>query len=90
MTTTRGTTGSAEARLRAIIARVARTAPDAFGKDDDLRVVLGLDSLSALRVAAAIEREFGVTIPDDELHEVRSLGAMLAYVPCDTPAAETD
>jgi acyl carrier protein len=71
---------SREARLRRIIARVAKVAPDSFGADDDLRVALGLDSLSALRVAAGVEREFGVTIPDEKLHDLPTLQAMLDYL----------
>jgi acyl carrier protein len=65
-----------ERRLREIIAHVAKVAPDAFGPDDDLASTLGLDSLSALRIAAAVEREFQITIPDDRLHEVRTLRAL--------------
>lgn len=68
---------TSEARLRAIIARVADAAPNAFGPDDDLRATLGLDSLSALRIAAAVEREFAVTIPDEKLHEVTTLRDLL-------------
>ncbi|HET6204528.1 MAG TPA: acyl carrier protein [Planctomycetota bacterium] len=66
----------AERRLREIVARVARVAPDSFGLDDDLPVVLGLDSLSSLRIAAGVEREFGVTIPDERLHALRTLRAL--------------
>lgn len=69
-----------ETRLRQIIAHVAKVAPDAFGRDDDLRITLGLDSLSSLRVAAGVEREFGVSIPDDQLHELRTLGAMRDFL----------
>lgn len=69
-----------EQRLRRLIAHVASVAPDAFGADDDLKTTLGIDSLSALRVAAGIEREFGVTIPDDALHKLVTLQAMLDYV----------
>jgi acyl carrier protein len=62
-----------ETRLRQIIARVAKVAPDAFGRDDDLRIALGLDSLSALRVTA-------VSIPDSQLHELRTLRAMRDFL----------
>ena len=71
---------SAEARLRQLIARVANVAPDSFGPDDDLRAAAGLDSLSALRLAAAAELEFDVTIPDEKLHDLGTLRAMLGYL----------
>lgn len=67
----------AEVRLRAIIAHVARVSPESFGTDDDLRTTLSLDSLSALRIAAAVEREFEVTIPDNQLHQLTTLRAII-------------
>ena len=69
-----------EARLRAVIARVAKVEPDAIGLDDDVRLELGLDSLTILRMAAGIEREFDLTIPDAELVKLTSLRAVLAVV----------
>ena len=69
-----------ETRLRRVIARVARVDPDAIGADDDLRTALGLDSLSSLRVAAGVEREFGVTIPDEKLHDLPTVRAILEYL----------
>jgi acyl carrier protein len=76
----RGAGASREERLRNVVARVARVAPDSFGLDDDLRTTLGLDSLSALRVAAGVEREFGVTIPDEKLHELRTMRVVMEYL----------
>ena len=72
--------GGREARVRQIIAAIANVAPDAFGLDDELRTTLGLDSLSALRVAAGVEREFDVIIPDEKLHDLPTLRAMLEYL----------
>ena len=72
--------GSTEQRVRAIVAQVAKVAPEAFGMEDHLPSTLGLDSLSALRVIAGIEREFGVLIPDDRLHELPTLRSMLDYL----------
>ncbi len=69
-----------EARLRRVIARVARVDADSFGAQDDLRITLGLDSLSSLRVAAGVEREFGVTIPDEKLHDLPTVRAILEYL----------
>jgi acyl carrier protein len=69
-----------DARVRQIISAIANVPPDAFGPDDELRTTLGLDSLSALRVAAGVEREFGVIIPDEKLHDLPTLRAMLEYL----------
>ncbi len=75
-----GPGATTETRLRAVVARVAHVEPDSFGVDDDLRVRLGLDSLSVLRIAAGVEREFGVTVPDAKLHEMRTLREMEGIV----------
>ena len=69
-----------EERLRRVVARVGRVQPDSFGPDDDLPTTLGLDSLSLLRVVAGVEREFGVVVPDERLHRLRTLHAMLAFL----------
>jgi acyl carrier protein len=69
-----------ERRLRQVVARVAKVEPDSFELEDDLRTTLGLDSLSALRVAAGVEREFGVTIPDERLHDLPTVQAILKYL----------
>lgn len=71
---------SEEERLRRIVARVARVAPESFADDDDLPTSLGLDSLSLLRVVAGVEREFDVTLPDEELDRLRTLQAMLSFL----------
>lgn len=69
-----------EARLRAIVARVAKVDSKSIGLDDSLKASAGLDSLSSLRVAAAVEREFGVKIPDEKLHDLPTLRAILEYL----------
>ncbi len=78
--TGRGAADSREERLRRVVARVAKVSPDSFGLDDDLRATLGLDSLSSLRVAAGVEREFGVAIPDERLHDLPTARAVLEYL----------
>ena len=63
-------------RLRHIVATASRVAPDSFGPDDDLLTIAGLDSPTLLRVVAAVEREYGVVIPDAALHQVRTLNGL--------------
>jgi len=69
--------------LRRILAACA-------GADDDVDLngdildspfeELGYDSLALLETAAVISREFGVSIPDDELTELATPRAMLDRV----------
>lgn len=71
---------SPEAIVRAIVADVTLMRVDHIGLDDDLPRLLSLDSLSLLRIIADIESEFGVHVPDEEFHTLRTLRAMLSYV----------
>ena len=50
---------------------------------------LGLDSIDALELAVAIERTYGVTIPDEAVGKqvFSSVSALAAYVEAHRPAA---
>ncbi|WP_285502418.1 acyl carrier protein [Actinokineospora sp. NBRC 105648] len=62
----------------------------AAGADETLRLAgditdtpfeeLGYDSLALMECAALVEQEYGVSIPEDELAEARTPGALLALV----------
>lgn len=41
---------------------------------------LGLDSLSTLEMVGMIERELGIVLPTDELHEIHTVGALTDLV----------
>lgn len=54
---------------------------DAF--DDDTRFdadVLDADSLDLVELAEAVNAEFGVYIPDDDLEDLATVGDLKAYV----------
>ena len=71
---------SYEAELREILARQSRLDVDGVGLDDDLIRELGLDSLAALRVLAAVEKRFDVRVPDESLGELRTLRQVLEFL----------
>ena len=41
---------------------------------------LGMDSLSTLEMVGMMERELGIVLPTDELHEIRTVGALTDLV----------
>jgi acyl carrier protein len=41
---------------------------------------LGMDSLSTLEMVGMIERELGIVLPTDELHEIHTVGALTDLV----------
>jgi acyl carrier protein len=69
-----------EQRLRAVLGQVSHTDLTHTGLDDDLVRVLGLDSLAALRLLAAVEKHFNVRFPDERLPEFRTLRQLRDYV----------
>jgi acyl carrier protein len=60
-------------QLRALLSQVSRQDLKCTGLDEDLVLELGLDSLAALRLLAAVEKHFGVRFPDECLAEFRTL-----------------
>jgi acyl carrier protein len=59
---------SIEQRLRTIISAITGWKPDSFSADEPLfRGGLELDSLSAAELILEIEREFGISIADEDL-----------------------
>jgi acyl carrier protein len=69
-----------EQRLRVVLAEVSRQSLEHTGLDDDLVRELGLDSLAALRLLAAVEKRFGVRFPDERLAEFRTLRQLLDLI----------
>lgn len=67
-----------EAGVRELIAASAHTPPAALALDADLFMDLGIDSLEGLKLLAAFERRYGVTIPDHELLHLHTPRQILA------------
>ncbi len=80
---------AAEQTLRSIIVKQLKVAKQL--EVDEERVTLdttleelGHDSLSAVEVIMAIEEEFGVTIPEEELANLDTMRKTLAYIEAST------
>jgi acyl carrier protein len=73
-----GTTG-AERELAGLWAPVLRVPAADIGPDADF-YDLGGDSLAAARIFTGVRKHFGVSITLDQLHEVRTVRAMAAFI----------
>jgi len=69
-----------EQRLRSVLSEVSRQDVARTGLDDDLVRELGLDSLAALRLLAAVEKRFDVHFPDERLEEFRTLRIVRDFI----------
>jgi acyl carrier protein len=66
--------------LASILEEVADVAPDNVTDDKSFTDDLDVDSLSMVEVAMAAEEKFGVTIPDDELPKLKTVGDAVNYI----------
>ncbi|MEM7392384.1 MAG: acyl carrier protein [Verrucomicrobiota bacterium] len=68
-----------EEELRDLLSRVCERDLARIGLDDDFSR-LGLDSLTGLRMLAAVEKHADVRFPDDRLEQFRTLRAILDHL----------
>lgn len=59
--------------------------PDALFIED-----FSVDSIDAIELASAIENEFGIEIPDEEIEGIRTVADAMAYVKARADLAATD
>jgi acyl carrier protein len=69
-----------EGGVRTAIGAVSTHDVSTVETDDDLVEALGIDSLQALQILAAVEKRFDVRIPDEELSGLRSICALVQAV----------
>ncbi|GAA2102379.1 acyl carrier protein [Actinomadura alba] len=66
------------------ILRACAGEPDSISLDDDISAVsfeeMGYDSLARLELAARIQQEFLVNIPEEQVDELRTPDAVVGYV----------
>ena len=63
-----------------IVSAITKTPAADIDLDTDLRLDLNVDSLQGLQIMAAIERRFGLEVPDDELDQYTSVGVIVETV----------
>ena len=71
--------GSVEERVREILQRIGKLAPEFSGTADIFRE-LGVKSAAALDLLLSLEEEFGITIADDAFGEARTMALLVALV----------
>ncbi|HEX5037335.1 MAG TPA: acyl carrier protein [bacterium] len=63
-----------------LVSRTFKTDAAAFGLDEDMFERLGLDSLRALDFLSVLEVEFGITIPDNRLKDIKTFRNLVDVV----------
>ena len=75
-----GTADEVRAGLATILKEVADVDPADVSDEKSFVDDLDVDSLSMVEVAMAAEEQFGVTIPDDELPKLKTVGDAVNYI----------
>jgi acyl carrier protein len=68
------------AGLAEILEEVAGISPDDVTPEKSFTDDLDVDSLSMVEVVTAAEDKFGVTIPDDEMKNLKTVGDAITYI----------
>ncbi len=62
-----------EIEIKSIIAEIIEKEPDEISPDVKFYEDLGVDSMMALEILAAIEKKYKITIPEEKLAELLTL-----------------
>jgi acyl carrier protein len=66
--------------LKEILVKRVGVAADLVVNDPNLEFEdLGLDSLAFVEIQLAVQQQYGFTIPDQDAHEITSVGQAIAY-----------
>ena len=69
-----------EKEIRDIVAEVLETEPELLNPDAKFVEELGMDSMMALEILAAIEKKFRIAIPEDKLSSFGSLNETIRLI----------
>ena len=67
-------------KVKAILAEQFDVDEDKITVDTDLQEDLGADSLDVVDLLMSIEDEFKVEVPDEEIENIKTVGALVSYI----------
>jgi acyl carrier protein len=71
-------------KIRDIIVEQLQVEPDAVAEDTSLMKDLEADSLDAVEIIIAIEKEYDIEISDDDAEKFETIGDIVKYVEANT------
>ena len=72
------TTQNIEQEIKGIIAQILEVGPEKITPSAKFVEDLGMDSMMALEIVAAIEKKYKIIIPEENLMKLASLGDVIA------------
>ncbi len=67
-------------KVKAILADQFDVEEDKITADTELQEDLGADSLDVVDLLMSIEDEFEVEVPDEEIENIKTVGALVSYI----------
>ena len=67
-------------KVKAILAEQFDVEESKITEETDLQEDLGADSLDVVDLLMSIEDEFEVEVPDEEIENIKTVGALVAYI----------
>ncbi len=67
-------------RIKELLADQLDTSTDVMTMDSNIATDLGADSLDVVELLIAIEDEFEVEIPDEEIENIKTIGDLVKYI----------
>lgn len=67
-------------KVKAILAEQFDVEEEKITAETDLQEDLGADSLDVVDLLMSIEDEFEIEIPDDEIENIKTVGALVSYI----------
>ncbi len=73
-------TDQIRAEVKGLVARVTEREPDEIPNDAHFMDELGVDSLMAMEIMIAVDRKFGIDIPEEEFNKATNVNESVKMV----------
>jgi len=70
--------GDYKSEIKKLVADIAEKTPEEIKDEATFSEDLGIDSMMALEIVAAIEKKYRIIIPEDQLTKLGTLGDVIA------------
>jgi len=67
-------------KVKGVIAGTLNCEPDAVTMEASISEDLGADSLSTVELIMALEDEFGISLPDEDVKDIKLVGDVVALI----------
>ena len=67
-------------KVAEVIAEQLGVAKDTITKDSNILEDLGADSLDIIEMLMTLEEEYGITIPDEQIGQVKTIGQIVELI----------